>query len=218
MNGDNYYIADFNIDVVWPELVNSNVVNFTFLGANVENPVANPFQYLYIQSYLQNGNRQVAVYNQEKYYMKGVLTLPYNSVSFNKWSASLLGASVLGGTGHPNLLPDFLISFSSQGTYSEGYSQGFSAGFNVDRQEAINQSFADGQATGYKNGYSAGLNEGVKINENGNFNSLMTAVVDAPVTVFSKLFNFEILGVNMLTFAQSLLTLCLTVTVVRFLI
>ena len=65
---------------------------------------------------------------------------------------------------------------------------------------------------GYNQGYAAGLNASDK----NSFLSLITAVVDAPITAFSSLLNFEILGFNMKDLALALLTTGLLVAAVRF--
>ena len=46
--------------------------------------------------------------------------------------------------------------------------------------------------------------------------NLITAVVDAPVTVFVILLDFEILGWNISTVIISLLSVCLIVTLIGF--
>lgn len=74
-----------------------------------------------------------------------------------------------------------------------------------------NSQYNQGQQKGYEEGYSAGLNAGGQ----NSFLSLLTAVVDAPVTAFTSLFDFELLGYNMKTFVLSLLTLAFVVAIVR---
>lgn len=75
-----------------------------------------------------------------------------------------------------------------------------------------NQQYQQGQQAGYNKGYSAGLADG-----NGNsFLSLITAVVDAPITAFTSLLNFEILGFNLKNVVLSILTAALVIACVRF--
>ena len=65
---------------------------------------------------------------------------------------------------------------------------------------------------GYDKGYAAGVAAG----GNNNFMSLITAVVDAPITAFTSLLDFDILGYNMKNLALALLTAGLLVAAIRF--
>ena len=69
---------------------------------------------------------------------------------------------------------------------------------------------------GRNEGYSAGYAAGVAAGGNNNFMSLITAVVDAPITAFTSLLDFEILGYNMKDLALALLTAGLLVAAIRF--
>lgn len=75
-----------------------------------------------------------------------------------------------------------------------------------------NQRFDQGQQQGYDKGYSAGISAG----GNNSFLSLITAVVDAPITAFTSLLNFDILGFNVKNVVLSLLTAALVIACVRF--
>lgn len=65
---------------------------------------------------------------------------------------------------------------------------------------------------GYNQGYAAGLNAG----NNNNFMSLITAIVDAPITAFTSLLDFDVLGYNMKDLALALLTAGLLIAAIRF--
>lgn len=67
----------------------------------------------------------------------------------------------------------------------------------------------------YDTGYSVGYNTGVAEANNYSFLSLTTAVVDAPVQVFSQLLNFNILGFNLLDLFLGLLTLAVVIFIVK---
>lgn len=69
---------------------------------------------------------------------------------------------------------------------------------------------------GKNDGYNAGYAAGVAAGGNNNFMSLITAVIDAPITAFTSLFDFEILGYNMKDLALALLTAALLVAAIRF--
>lgn len=74
-----------------------------------------------------------------------------------------------------------------------------------------NSRYAAGQTAGYNSGYAAGLAAG-----NGNsFLGLITAVVDAPITAFTSLLDFEILGFNMRSVVLSLLTAAFVIACLR---
>lgn len=74
-----------------------------------------------------------------------------------------------------------------------------------------NEQYQAGQTNGYDKGYQDGLSVG----NGATFFSLIAAVVDAPIKAFTSLFNFEILGMNMTSFALSLLTAALVIAAIR---
>lgn len=74
------------------------------------------------------------------------------------------------------------------------------------------QQYSQGQQLGYDSGYSAGISDG----GNNSFLSLITAVVDAPITAFTSLLNFDILGFNVKNVVLSLLTAALVIACIRF--
>lgn len=80
-----------------------------------------------------------------------------------------------------------------------------------DYNNAIAEASKTARSEGYQAGYSAGHNAG---GEN-NFLSLLTAVVDAPVKVFTSLLDVEILGFNMKNVMLSVLSAALIVSIFR---
>lgn len=89
----------------------------------------------------------------------------------------------------------------------------FGAIYSEDQyQNYGNQQYQQGQQTGYDKGYAAGLADG----SGNSFLSLITAVVDAPITAFTSLLNFEVLGFNMKNVVLSILTAALVIACVRF--
>ena len=131
------------------------------------------------------------------------------------------------GTGQKALslsdTPSQIAPISSSGTYSSQLtpiyvtSDGtfFNPNLVYTRQEYLNYGstqFTLGKNEGYNNGYAAGIAAG----GNNNFMSLITAVVDAPVKVFTSLLDFDILGYNMKDLALALLTAGLLVAAIRF--
>lgn len=73
-----------------------------------------------------------------------------------------------------------------------------------------------GYVDGYKNGYNVGYTDGY-YSDTGNygFSQLINAVIDVPVRTFASLFNFDVLGVNLLDFIYSILTILCVVAVVK---
>lgn len=102
-----------------------------------------------------------------------------------------------------------------------GYSTGYTAGETAGYESGYNQGYYDGeeegQSAGYNVGYQAGYTEGeenaTEIGEGGA--KLITAVVEAPVNVFTKMLNFEILGVNVLGFVTACLSICLVFAIIK---
>lgn len=89
----------------------------------------------------------------------------------------------------------------------EGYIQG--------KNEYINSGYDDGYKNGFSEGKTAGYNEGVQDANDYSFLGLFTAVVDAPIQALSSLFNFEILGVNLLSFVTAVFTVCIIILIVK---
>lgn len=90
-------------------------------------------------------------------------------------------------------------------------------------QQGYNQGLADNQSNIYNNGYNAGYDLGFDRGQlkggqeanNYSFLGLIGAVVDAPVSILSSLFNFTFLGINLWSFITSLLTIALILFVVK---
>ena len=88
-------------------------------------------------------------------------------------------------------------------------------GFGYTKEQYVqygNEQYNQGQQAGYDSGYTAGIAAG----GNNSFLSLITAVVDAPITAFTSLLNFDILGFNVKNVVLSLLTAALVIACIRF--
>lgn len=101
--------------------------------------------------------------------------------------------------------------YCSDTVYSNGYAAGYADAMNSNADSFTQTAFRKG----YNEGYDHGFADGNVVATEGNFASLVYAVVEAPFNTFSSLFNFEILGVNMLGFVGSLLTLVVVLFVVK---
>lgn len=86
------------------------------------------------------------------------------------------------------------LSVSDNTAYTNGYNFGYDAGLSQ----------------GYNNGY----NDAVASNTGG-FDNLMFAVADVPIHIISSVLNFNILGVNLLSFFMAIITLMLFIFIIR---
>ena len=95
--------------------------------------------------------------------------------------------------------------------YQNGLKNGYDVGYADGEYDGYSEGFSQGKSEGFNNGY----NQGLESSERLGFPALITSVIDVPVKVFTSLFNFEILGVNILTFVTSLLSIALILAIVR---
>ena len=117
----------------------------------------------------------------------------------------------------PVELTDFFVNNAAISLLTftqDAFDDGFAAGRNDYEINTMPGLKADARQQGYDSGYSAGVTAGSDYS----FFSLISAVVDAPLRVFKDMFTFEILGVDISSFLLSLFTLCLVVTVTKFLL
>lgn len=70
----------------------------------------------------------------------------------------------------------------------------------------------------YNDGKQAGYEQGLNENNQYTFSNLISAVIDVPIQSFQSLLNFEILGVNLLAFAESLIFIGLLLFLLKLLI
>jgi len=109
---------------------------------------------------------------------------------------------------------DLLLEFSlyaSAELYQQGYAAGVADYLNMNQTEITDHWFNEG----YGKGFDDGRVEGMFIAEKGDFSSLFTALLEAPVNAFQSLFHFEILGMDMRVFVGSLLSICLILILVH---
>lgn len=94
----------------------------------------------------------------------------------------------------------------------------FDIGYDSGYEEGKKEGFDSGYEKGKEEGEQIGFNRGVDVGSNDNFGSMLLAVVTAPFNMVQQFFNFDILGYNMSNFLFSLLSLCVVIAVVKFLI
>lgn len=100
--------------------------------------------------------------------------------------------------------------FDNSYIYNYGYQEGETAG----REAGYNS----GYNSGFSVGKSVGFSEGVANANEYTFLGLFSAVFDAPISALSGLLNFDILGVNILSFTLALFTLCIVFFIIKRLI
>ena len=113
--------------------------------------------------------------------------------------------------------PSFILG-SEQG-YEKGVivgsEEGYKDGYKDGHYEGYNSGTRDGYANGREDGYYQGRSDE---QEQSGFFGMISAVVDVPVRAFKSLFNFEILGTDMTSFALSIVSLSLIVAVIKMVI
>lgn len=99
--------------------------------------------------------------------------------------------------------------------YNNGYNYGYTEGYNKGNQSGYEDGYDEGYGVGNNIGFNNGYTEGVDSANDYTFLSLISATIDAPVSYFQSLFNFELLGVNLQGFLTGLFTLCVIVTIFK---
>lgn len=99
--------------------------------------------------------------------------------------------------------------------YNNGYNVGYNAGYTAGIQDNQQNVYQNGYNAGYDNGFDIGKTEGITSANDYSFLGLIGAVVDAPLNAFKSLFNFNILGVNLLDFIFGILTLIITIYIIK---
>lgn len=98
----------------------------------------------------------------------------------------------------------YFLENRSNSIYDEGYRQGLQ-----DKQDAVNEAYTNGKNAGYNLAMETLNNNGAPT-----FLSLIDAVGYGVTKPFVSLLNFDLLGVNMLDFATSILTIFIVVKII----
>lgn len=100
-------------------------------------------------------------------------------------------------------LPNFMSGAGEN--YLIGYDEGYNVGYD------------DGDGAGYNRGYGVGFNAGQADAASGNYTflALIGSVLDAPISAFKGLLDFELLGVNMSSFVLAIMSLCVIIVIIR---
>lgn len=113
-----------------------------------------------------------------------------------------------------NMVLEKRIYYVGDNTTSD-YDSGYYSGFNDGEKKGFTDGRLEGVNIGKQQGYSQGFNEGVASANNYSFLGLMTSTIDAPLQVFTKMFDFNLLGVNMSSFYLSLFTACIIIIILK---
>lgn len=87
-----------------------------------------------------------------------------------------------------------------------GYTQGYQEGFKQGQQEKEIYGITQ---------YNKGKSDGIASANNYSFKSLITAVFDVPVQTLYGMLNFNILGINILSFVMSIISVILLIAIVK---
>lgn len=98
---------------------------------------------------------------------------------------------------------------------AEGYEYGLQDGYKDGFENGYLEGEIEGLYNGEQNGYKDGYREGLAVAEQGDFYSLFSAVIDAPVSAFTNLLDFNVLGVNVAEFVLSLISAFFAIKIVR---
>lgn len=98
---------------------------------------------------------------------------------------------------------------------AEGYEYGLQDGYKDGFENGYLEGEIEGLYNGEQNGYKDGYREGLAVAEQGDFYSLFSAVIDAPVSAFTNLLDFQVLGVNVAEFVLSLISAFFAIKIVR---
>lgn len=98
--------------------------------------------------------------------------------------------------------------------YESGYNAGVGSMQDYVEQQH-NYWYNKGKDESATSAYNAGYNAGVEDAGNYTFFSLIGAVIDAPVSAFKSMFNFEVLGVNLTSFFMAMLTASAFIIIIK---
>lgn len=137
------------------------------------------------------------------------------------------------GTGSTDVAQGVFVPFDLTTLIDYERNQGYTSGYHRGQQDGYIDGQGDGYDAGYQDGNTAGFERGtvygydlgyadgfVDGTEEGGaaFIDLIGAVVTIPIEGFMTLLSFEILGIDMLTFFGSVLTMVVLYWVVKFLV
>lgn len=162
-----------------------------------------------------------------QYNATGTSISPYKSFVVQTGSTAITSLSLSGScyAGSSILeIYSYASTTYSDSVYDEGYDdgwveghvQGFQEGYGDGLADGYDQGNQDGLSSGQEAAYNRGYSAGLELAEKGDFLSLFTSLIDAPVSAFTSLLDFEIFGYNIKSFVLALLTAALAITALKF--
>lgn len=99
----------------------------------------------------------------------------------------------------------------------ERFVSGAGAAYDLGYQGGYNEGYDAGDGAGYNRGYGVGFNDGQVDASSGNYTflALIGSVLDAPISAFKGLLDFDLLGVNMSSFVLAIMSLCVIIVIIR---
>lgn len=98
---------------------------------------------------------------------------------------------------------------------NEYYLKGLYDGEMQNRDKYIQQGYQDGYANGKIEGETIGYNKGLENSDGVSFLGLFAALIDAPLQAITGLFNFDLLGFNMLGFVSAIFTAMVILIIIK---
>lgn len=158
------------------------------------------------------------LYSVELYYLWGMNELAYFLLtdingstveySFYPYRAETFGEFELND----------LVQFSGRWLYIANSNVNFTERLNQAKEESYNNGYNQGYTEGKDYGYNIGYNQGVNDTDKFTFSSLLNAIFYAPLKAFISIFNFEILGVNVLNIISFLFTMLIAIGIIRWVV
>ena len=182
-----------------------NLINYT--GSSPTKYIVFVLPSLFYFSITQSNN-----FNSNIYSMSFSLS-SYNGVVFSTIGDSILSQGNLSDISLTLISTNAVLTPEQEEYYNSGYTAGYNDGKTAGVNSVNTEQYFD---NGYTAGYNDGKTAGIASANDYSFISLFGAIFDAPVKTFTSLFNFDLLGVNILSLITALFTLCVIVVIVRF--
>lgn len=86
------------------------------------------------------------------------------------------------------------------------------------RAQGYYEGYRDGRSFGFDDGYNRGFSYGIQLRDNGDWRSMLSALIGVPISYIVGFFDFEIFGFNFLSVFKTILILSIFVFVLRFML
>lgn len=133
-------------------------------------------------------------------------------------TTSLVSWTTTGVTSQYEIITNNLPTYEQYKYISESgenNNQIYQAGYKEGSQAGYDNAYSQLYESRYNAGYTQGKIDGIESANEYTFLGLLNAVFYAPLKAFVSMLNFEILGVNILTFVTALLTLAVVTTLIK---